>query len=246
MIGFTPNRNDYGPVLKDRALRRPRPGGLVPEQMLEALRRLLKKHGYLTDKLIEKSEAVPAPTSYCRHFGGLLAAYRLIGYTPDPRRLRALRRPEGRSVPDQALLVSLREVLQRRGWLSNTIIDQERSLACSMTYINRFGSLRNAYGLIGYTPDRYQTRYNRPRGLSNREILDALRRLWQKKGRLWIEIIDRSPEVPSYKVFVSRFGCFSRAYALIGYPSQWRLRMKSLRPDQRITSRPAAIVAASP
>ena len=227
MIGFTRPGNDDGLVPKAAALGGPRPT-LLPGAMLEALRRLLKERGYLSYDLLEESRGVPSARSYLRRFGSLLAAYRLIGYMPDPKRLRPLRRPEGRSASNQALLVSLREVLQRRGRLSNAIIDEERSLPSSMTYINRFGSLLKAYRLIGYTPDRYQTRYNRPRGLSDREILDALRRLWRKKGALSLKIIAASPDVPSYKTFVSRFGCLSRAYALIGYPLHRRLRMKSL------------------
>lgn len=176
MIGFTSTRIDYGLAPISPALGGRRPT-LAPEAMLDALHQLLKEHGYLSCDLIEESKSVPSSGSYLRHFGSMFEAYRLIGYTPDPKRLRPLRRPEGRSASDQALLVSLREVLQRRGRLSNAVIDEERSLPCSMTYINRFGSLMNAYRLIGYTPDRYQTRYNRPQGLSDREILDALRRL---------------------------------------------------------------------
>jgi hypothetical protein len=162
-----------------------------------------------------------------RHFGSLFTAYRLIGYRPDPKRLRPWRHPDGRSASNQALLVSLRELLQRRGRLSKALIDEERSLPCPMTYMNRFGTLMNAYRLIGYVPERYETRYNRPQGLSDRELLAGLRRLWRNKGRLSLKIIGASPEVPSYKTFVSRFGCLSRAYALIGYPLQRRLRMKS-------------------
>lgn len=236
IIGFTPPRVEQGLAPIDPALGGRRPT-LSPEAMLEALRRLLKEHGYLSSNLIEESKSVPACSSYYRRFGSLSAAYQLIGYTSDPKRWRRLRRSEGRSASNQALLVSLREALQRCGRLSNAIIDEERSLPCSMTYVSRFGSIMNAYRLIGYIPDRYQTRYNRPKGLSDREILDALRRLWQKKGRLSLEIIGASSEVPSQKTFVSRFGCLTRAYALIGYPSR-RRRMTSLRlPEEQMLER---------
>lgn len=218
-IGFTPNRNGYGPKIKHRLEGGTRPGrqGLVDLEMLEALRRLLKQHGHLTRELIDESKDVPSGNAYCLHFGSVSRAYQLIGYKPDPDRVRALRALNGRAVSNEALLDSLRELLLRRGRLSSAIIDQERSIPCSSTFENRFGCLMNAYRLIGYVPNRYETRYRRPRGLSNQEMLEALRRLWRKKGLLSEGVIADSKDVPSYQVYRDRFGSLSEACRLIGY-----------------------------
>ncbi len=223
MIGFTPNRNGYGPKIKDRVGRRPRPGH-VDEDMLETLRRLHKEHGYLTGKIITNAKGVPSANTYCLHFGSLRRAYELIGFTPDPARTRALRSAAGRRATDAALLDSLRELLRKRGRLSAAIIDEDKTIPCAVTYENRFGCLMNAYRLIGYTPERFQTRYRRPEGLSDDMLLEALRRLWRKRGYLSEQIIGESNDVPSYRTYYVRFGGLTRPYELIGFDPRPRRR----------------------
>ena len=49
-------------------------------ELLHGLRRLLKKKGSLSEKLIDSSRLVPALNTYYRRFGSLKNAYRLIGY----------------------------------------------------------------------------------------------------------------------------------------------------------------------
>jgi DNA invertase Pin-like site-specific DNA recombinase len=223
MIGFTPNRNGYGPKIKDRVGRRPRPGH-VDEDLLETLRRLHKEHGYLTGKIITNAKGVPSANTYCLHFGSLRRAYQLIGFTPDPARTRALRSAAGRRATDAALLDSLRELLHKRGQLSAAIIDEDKTIPCAVTYENRFGCLMNAYRLIGYTPERFQTRYRRPEGLSDDILLEALRRLWRKRGHLSEQIIGESNDVPSYRTYYVRFGGLTRPYELIGFDPRPRRR----------------------
>jgi hypothetical protein len=52
------------------------------------------------------------------------------------------------------MLTRLRKTLMKRRKLSPAIIDDTVGLPCTATYMNRFGSLRNVYRLIGYTPKR--------------------------------------------------------------------------------------------
>lgn len=61
------------------------------------------------------------------------------------RELEALQPPS-----DQELLDRLRNLLKKRGVLSETIINRSRDLPSSSLYIYRFGSIFNAYRLIGY------------------------------------------------------------------------------------------------
>lgn len=51
------------------------------EEMLARLRRLLKKEGRLSSNIINRAPGMPCASNYTHHFGSLLGAYRLIGYT---------------------------------------------------------------------------------------------------------------------------------------------------------------------
>jgi Recombinase len=57
---------------------------------------------------------------------------------------------------DAHMLRLLRELLESKGHLTCAIIDGAAERPCSMTYIERFGSLRRAYALIGYHPDTFK------------------------------------------------------------------------------------------
>jgi hypothetical protein len=68
------------------------------EEMIERLRRLFDKHGYLSGVIIDESENMPSSGSYHHRFGSLIRAYELVGFSPDRdyryieinRRLRGL------------------------------------------------------------------------------------------------------------------------------------------------------------
>jgi hypothetical protein len=53
---------------------------------------------------------------------------------------------------EQEMLVRLRQTLAKEGRLSPAIINKTVGLPCHHVYIAHFGSIRNAYRLIGYTP----------------------------------------------------------------------------------------------
>jgi hypothetical protein len=53
------------------------------EEMLERLKRLFEKHGYLSGLIIDEAESMPASGSYQRRFGSLIRAYELVGFNPD-------------------------------------------------------------------------------------------------------------------------------------------------------------------
>ena len=55
---------------------------------------------------------------------------------------------------DDDMLGSLKQLFQKRGYLSGIVIDEADHLPSSSAYQNRFGSLLRAYGLVGFTPDR--------------------------------------------------------------------------------------------
>lgn len=53
------------------------------EEMLDKLRALHKRHGWLSGIVINESEDMPSSSVYSNRFGSLIRAYQLIGYTPD-------------------------------------------------------------------------------------------------------------------------------------------------------------------
>ncbi|HEX4408998.1 MAG TPA: recombinase family protein [Xanthobacteraceae bacterium] len=210
-----------------------RPRGLTNEEMLGGLKFLRTERGYLTSEIIDSCKRLPCSNAYRRRFGNLSRPYGLIGFMPDPARTRALRTAEGRGASNEKLLDGLRDLLRRRGKLSGEIIDADKNIPCAQTYLNRFGRLMKAYELIGYKPDRCETRYGRPRGLSDKELLGGLRQLWRKHGVITEKIMSESTEVPSYVVYARRFGGLTEAYRRIGFdPKQHQHRGKRLQSAQ--------------
>jgi DNA invertase Pin-like site-specific DNA recombinase len=53
------------------------------EEMLDQLKQLYGKYGYLSGIIINEAEKLPQSSSYRRRFGSLLRAYKLVGFTPD-------------------------------------------------------------------------------------------------------------------------------------------------------------------
>lgn len=67
------------------------------------------------------------------------------------QKLREERRVD---LSEEEMLVRLRATLKRRGRLSTSIVNQTVGLPSSATLMDHFGSMRNAYRLIGYTTKR--------------------------------------------------------------------------------------------
>ncbi len=64
-------------ILQERAKR------FTDEELLDRLRALHQRHGRVSGILIDEDDGLPGASAYQSRFGGLLRAYRLIGYTPD-------------------------------------------------------------------------------------------------------------------------------------------------------------------
>src|SRR5258705_7002040 len=57
-------------------------GSYSDEQLLQYLRDFLREHGKLTERSIDACWDMPSPEVYHLRFGGLLEAYKRIGYQP--------------------------------------------------------------------------------------------------------------------------------------------------------------------
>lgn len=53
------------------------------EELIEKLRGLYQRHGYLSGLIIDETEDMPSAAAYAHRFGGLIRAYQTVGFTPD-------------------------------------------------------------------------------------------------------------------------------------------------------------------
>lgn len=53
------------------------------DEMLDRLTRLLQRHGYISGLVIGAADGMPSSSAYAHHFGSLLRAYSLVGFTQD-------------------------------------------------------------------------------------------------------------------------------------------------------------------
>lgn len=66
-----------------QAIIRARSVRLTDAEMLESLRQLLARHGYLSGIVIDETDGCPSSSAFRSRFGSLLRTYGLIGYQPD-------------------------------------------------------------------------------------------------------------------------------------------------------------------
>lgn len=176
------------------------------EQLLQDLRLLLTAKGKLSNTIIDETAGMCSARTYYYRFGGLRRACELIGY--DRRR------------SDEQMLQDLRSLLESNGRLSANIMNIRPHLSSAYQIRRRFGSLAQAYDLIGYDRKNYG-------GKSDEQMLQDLRSLLASRGRLSQRVIDAPPCLITSGRIVRRFGSLTEAYQLIGY--EGRKKQKTTR-----------------
>lgn len=53
------------------------------QELIEKLRQLYQRHGYLSGLIIDETEGMPSAAAYAHRFGSLIRAYQSVGFTPD-------------------------------------------------------------------------------------------------------------------------------------------------------------------
>jgi len=53
------------------------------DELVEKLRSLYQRHGYLSGLIIDEAEGMPSAAAYAHRFGSLIRAYQTVGFTPD-------------------------------------------------------------------------------------------------------------------------------------------------------------------
>ena len=213
-----------------QAILQERRPGVTEAQKLEPLRRILRRHGTLSVRLINSSANTPSASAYHRWFGGLTNAYARIGFKDgahcrDGRPRRSLHATT-RRLSNEDLLQLLKGLYGATGFLTRAMINQAKDMPSAGTYVRRFGSIEQAYELIGLPwifPNRPPRRPHRSTvSLSDEQLLDALRVLLRRRGFLSQKIINETLRVPAVATYHRRFGSLSQAYDLIGYTASFR------------------------
>lgn len=139
---------------------------------------------------------------------------------------------------DEEMLEALRKLRQDKGLLSGLIIDEAEGLPSSSAYSSRFGSLLQAYKLVGYTPKRDYRYVEISRHLRAlhpdvlNEILDGLRAVGCQFHTIpQTELISVNGEL-TISIVVAR------CHRTPGGSYRWRLRFDvGLQPDITIAIR---------
>ncbi len=120
------------------------------EEMLQALQRVLGRHGYLSGLIIDEADNCPSASAYQNRFGSLLRTYKLIGYQPDrDYRYVDINRRLRQQYPDVITKVATRlhetgARVQNESANSLFIVNEEirASLVLSRCHINSSGGKR--------------------------------------------------------------------------------------------------------
>lgn len=101
------------------------------------------------------------------------------------QRVQRILKDRRTGISEDEMLRRLRMTLFKKGRLTNTIINETNGLPCADTYLRRFGSLREAFRLIGYSGERnYASPDERERWHKvTAQLMQQIAAALEKKGR---------------------------------------------------------------
>lgn len=206
------------------------------EELLAGLKRLWEQEGFISSKLVRSCPYLSVPEVFVRRFGSLRNACRAIGYDPP---YQSLRDGWQRNLSDDELLDELRRIKTVRGYLTQTIIDEDPRSPSAKYFRERLGSLPEVFRLVGATPRPFSYRkYQNSDGtpLTDEWLLARLSDILGRHGYISQALINSEPSCPRAWYYRSRFGDLLIAYARIGYTlsagemcSSGRARSRALR-----------------
>lgn len=130
-------------------------------------------------------------------------------------RSRRLGGPRRRT--DEEMLDDLRGLVSAHQRLSSELIDASTKTLNTAAYRDRFGSLREAYKLIGH-PDPWplRPRYTKRGAFTREAIIRQMRRLQRRVGDVTLRDLQSDPRLPSTTTIRSRFGTMAKAFEMAG------------------------------
>jgi hypothetical protein len=118
----------------------------------------------------------------------------------------------------EAIAASLRKLLARDGYLNQKLIQNSEICPSSVTVAYHFGSLHAAYVAIGYTSPPVSPFGNNGRHWSRKEIMAGLRTVYETKGYVSYQEINKSKELPSYAFIREHYGGIPKVMQAAGLP----------------------------
>ncbi|MCR5876620.1 recombinase family protein [Phenylobacterium sp. J426] len=120
---------------------------------------------------------------------------------------------------DGEMLKRLARLYKQHGYLSTALIDACSYTPAAVTYRLRFGSLSGAYDKLGFVRSiRWRATGLKP--ATDEEMLEILRSLHRRHGKVTSGVIKGDPTSPSVETFQDRFGSLTRAYHQAGIPTR--------------------------
>jgi len=211
---WTRNNGVYEPIInpklfdKAQKILRNRNRKYTDEELITILRNIYLKNGKLTTKIINSYKDSPSSKIYQERFGSLLMAYELVGYQVKHDYTFLML-----DNSDEELLAKLKTLYKRSGKLTSVLINSTDNMLSGSVYTRRFGSLINAYRLVGYYPKGKYRFY----GFSDEELLELVRDIYEKEGKLSLRIIQNSKDCPGAHTYIKRFGSLPNVYDLVGF-----------------------------
>lgn len=143
-----------------------------------------------------------------------------------------------KKLTDEEMLDLLKVLQEREGWLSGMIINETEGMPSSTAYTYRFGSLRRAYQLIGYSPS-YDYRFvevnRRLRELHAEIIKDTIATIEGFGGAVKY---DQSNDLLTINNLLKASIVICKCYQSQAGSYQWKIHFDtSLRPDITIAVR---------
>ena len=138
---------------------------------------------------------------------------------------------------DEVMLEQLRQLWIRTGRLSADLINQERDAPSVTAILRHFGTLKNAYSLIGYRPDlktKYDTSIARHK-VTRRNLFFEIKAKLQSCGASVTESGTEGILIVNEQLTVRVRLCYCTNAPKGGF--RWRLRPESVRPDVTIAIR---------
>lgn len=171
------------------------------EELLEFLRKKacdLGRTPTMTD--VDDDPNMPHSDTYAKRFGGFPAALVRAGLPVN--RLR---------MSDEEMLGLLLVKADELGRTpTSEDVDNDPRMPHPGTYAERFGSFTKALLMVGLRPSQWK-------GLSDEELLEMLRAKARDLGRTpTMKDVDDDPNMPSFQMYISRFGSFTEALERAG------------------------------
>ena len=191
---------------------------MTDEELLQILRDYNDNVGFPTQRKFLARNGLPSSVTYFNRFGSFSKAIELAGIEIPEGREKDFGRVE---LPDEVLLSGLKKFVEEVLKVQLFLPTSEQILECpyiqsNATYFNRFGTLDNAFSLIGYNKEEFNNKR------LEEDMLKKYKELYNILGR-----VPSSKDLNKYSLnnnyyystssYINHFGSISNTKILCGF-----------------------------